>query len=290
MNDQDSGMTVAGILKKRLFFSRTLLRRVKREKQVFLNGMPVFLNHKAVSGDVIEVNTEIGRSSSIIPQDIKLDILFEDPAFIVLNKPAGMLVHPVGKEVKGTLANGVIGHWQIHGKENPVFRPVFRIDRDTSGIVVASANHWAHLALTRQITEKTMKRYYLALVEGILKTRRGTISTGISRKEGSIIERQISASGRPSVTHYTVIKYLPNINATLLEISLETGRTHQIRVHMSSIGHPLLGDSLYGGSDRYIKRQALHLHRVILKHPVDWHTKDFTSHVPEDMKSLFAQG
>lgn len=289
-NEQDSGMTIAGILKNRMFISRTLLRRIKKESQIFLNGMPVFLTQKAVTGDIIEFNTEFGKGSSIIPQKMQLDILFEDNLFMVLNKPAGMLVHPVGKKVKETLANGVMGYWQAQGKENPVFRPLFRIDRDTSGIVVVSANHWAHLSLSKQITEKTMKRCYLAVVEGILNTGRGTISTGISRKEGSIIERQISTEGKPSVTHYTVLKHLHNVNATLLEVSLETGRTHQIRVHMSSIGHPILGDSLYGGSDKYINRQALHSHRIVLMHPAGLERKEFVSDIPKDITDLLIFG
>jgi 23S rRNA pseudouridine1911/1915/1917 synthase len=280
---EDVNMTVAGVLKKRFFFSRTLLRRVKRQSKVLINGQTVFLSKKVFPGDIVKVDTEFEKSSNVIPEKMHLDIIFEDSEILIINKPSDMLVHPTGFEIKGTLANGIMAHWLSQGKENPVIRPVFRIDRDTSGIVLFSANHTAHLNLLNQMKENTMSRYYLALVEGRMLQDRGTINFPIGIQQGSFIKREISAEGKPSVTHYRVLKYLISINATLLEVRLETGRTHQIRVHMASSGHPLLGDSLYGCGGGYIPRQGLHSHRIVFKHPDEGVEREFVAPIPQDI-------
>lgn len=289
---EDIGMTVAGVLKKRFFFSRTLLRRVKRKSQVLINGQSVFLFEKVFAGDIIEVDTEFEKSSAVISEKMNLNILFEDSEVLVINKPADMLVHPTGFEIKGTLANGIMAHWLAQDKANPIIRPVFRIDRDTSGIVLFSANHTAHLNLLNQIKENTMSRYYLALVEGRIFPEQGTIDSPIGIRQGSFIKREVSDGGKASVTHYRVLKYLSAIDASLLEVRLETGRTHQIRVHMSSIGHPLLGDSLYGWGEGYMSRQGLHSHRIVFKHPKEGGQMEFAAAVPEDILKVFsvAQG
>jgi len=282
----DHNRTIAGVLKERYSMSRSLLRRIKREGSTFLNGDPVFLNERLKEGDTLIVEMDIGRQSQIDPEDITPDIIYEDDSLLVLNKPPGMLVHPVRRERSGTLANAIMGHWQKSGKAHGVFRPVFRIDRDTSGLVVVSGNHLAHLSLARQIQDKTMERIYIAVVGGLVSSQQGIIDLPIARKPGSIVEREVSPLGSQAVTHYRVIKRLPQINASVLEVKLETGRTHQIRVHMSHWGHPLLGDSLYGGRGGSIARQALHSYRAAFSHPLTGARMDLYCPLPQDMKEL----
>lgn len=283
---EDDGRTVAAVLKERLLFSRSLLRRIKKEGEVILNGRKTLLVERVKEGDRLWVSAGTARQSDIEPGEIPPDIIYEDDSLMVLNKPPGMLVHPVRGERSGTLANAVMGHWQKSGKCCGVFRPVFRIDRDTTGLVLVSGSHVAHLSLIRQLHEKTMKRKYIAVAEGRFTKPQGTIREPIARKPGSIIEREVSPSGNPAVTHYRVIKHLADINATVLEVSLETGRTHQIRVHMSYLGHPLFGDTLYGGTCRHITRQALHSFRLALIHPVSGAEMEFECLPPEDMLKL----
>lgn len=286
VDKEDTGRTIAAILKERLFFSRTLLRRIKREGQVSLNGWQALLVDRVKEGDVLLVDTGFSQQSDIDPEEIPLYIVHEDNSLLAVNKPAGMLVHPVRRERHQTLANAVMFHWLKQGKRNAVFRPVYRIDRDTSGLVLVSGSHLAHLALVGQILGKTMKRLYIAMAEGMVQADWGTVDEPIDRKPGSIIERQVSPAGVPAVTHYRVIRRLPEINATVLELSLETGRTHQIRVHMAHLGHPLLGDSLYGGSCRHIKRQALHSYRLVFSHPQTGEKVDLRCSLPGDIKRL----
>jgi len=282
----DHGRTIAGVLKERYAMSRSLLRRIKREGKTFLNGDPVFLNERLAIGDNLIVEMDIGRESQIDPEDLDLEKIYEDESLLVLNKPPGMLVHPVRGERSGTLANAVIGYWKKSGKPCGVFRPVFRIDRDTSGLVVVSGNHLAHLSLARQIQNKTMERVYIAVAGGLVTSHKGIIDLPIARKSGSIVEREVSSSGSRAVTHYRVIKRLPQIDASVLEVKLETGRTHQIRVHMSYMGHPLLGDSLYQGREGDIARQALHAYRAAFSHPITGVRMDLYCPLPQDMMAL----
>lgn len=283
---EDGGRTVAAVLKERFLFSRSLLRRIKKEGEVLLNGRQALLVERVKEGDKLLVSAGTFRQSDIEPGEIQPDIIYEDESILVANKPAGMLVHPVAGERRGTLANLVMGHWLRSGKQNPVFRPVYRIDRDTTGLVLVSGSHVAHLGLIRQLHEKTMKRKYIAVAEGRFSKPQGIIREPIARKPGSIIEREVSPSGAAAVTHYRVIKHLADINATVLEVGLETGRTHQIRVHLSYLGHPLLGDTLYGGACRHIARQALHSYRLALFHPATGAEMEFECLPPEDMQKL----
>jgi len=282
----DAGRTVAAVLKERLLFSRSLLRLIKREGKATLNGEPAWLVDRVGEGDVIEAGWGTACRSDIDPEEIPLDIIYEDESLLVVNKPPGMLVHPVRRERRGTLANAVMGHWLKKGKQNPVFRPVYRIDRDTSGMVLVSADPVAHLSLAGQLRDKSLQRIYLALAGGLFRFKEGIISQPIDRKPGSIIEREVSPLGRPALTHYRVIRRLTEINATMLEVSLKTGRTHQIRVHFSHLGHPLLGDSLYGGDAALIGRQALHAYRISFRHPTTGNYIVLKSDLPEDMKKL----
>ncbi|MFZ5645660.1 MAG: RluA family pseudouridine synthase [Bacillota bacterium] len=286
ISENDQGRTIEAVLKERYSMSRSLIRKIKREGQVYLNGNPVFLIERVGKGDILVVVINSEKGSDILPEEIPLKIIYEDEDVIAVDKPPGMIVHPVRGERENTLANAVIGYWLKKGKRNPVYRPVYRIDRDTSGIVLVAGTRMAHLSLDLQLRERIMKRKYIAIAGGLVFNNYGVINEPIGRKKGSIVEREVTGSGSVSVTHYSVIKRLPDIEATVLEVVLETGRTHQIRVHMSHIGHPLLGDTLYGGNRDLIKRQALHSHRAEFNHPKTGERIVLKSDLPEDMKKL----
>lgn len=249
-----------------------------------MNGKAVFLRDRVKAGDNLLVSMEFNENSDILPEHTPIDV-YEDNCLLVVNKPAGVIVHPVTGENTNTLANSVMGHWLLKGKENPVFRPVFRIDRDTSGLVFIAGSRMAHADLDRQLRNRTMKRTYIAVVHGH-PIGEGVINLPVARKEGSIVERAVCDDGARAVTHYRVVKFLQQYNASVLELSLEAGRTHQIRVHLSHIGHPLPGDSLYGGRRDIISRQALHSYRIAFTHPETEDQMELKVSLPEDMKKI----
>lgn len=281
----DINRTVEAVLKKQLGFSRGLTRKLKRNGEVYVNGAPVLLTHRVKAGDVLEICLPEERSS-IEPQDIPLKKIYEDEDLLVVDKPAGMLVHPLSNEPGGTLANAVMYHWLNSGSSAVVFRPVYRIDRDTSGLVLISKSKFTYYNLARQLQEKTMMRSYLALVQGFMSTAEGVIDLPIGRKPGSIIQREVSFGGKPAVTHFSVIRHMEKIHASLLKIKLETGRTHQIRVHMSHLGHPLLGDTLYGGPTNLIDRQALHAYSLNFLHPGSGVNMNLRCPLPKDILNV----
>lgn len=188
----------------------------------------------------------------------------EDEDLLVVNKPPGMLVHPLTVEAGGTLANAVVHRWSRQGL-TARFRPVYRIDRDTSGLVLVAANPFAYQHLARQLIGKIMRREYLAVPGGHIHPEQGTLCFPIGRADQSIVKREVKEGGKRAVTCYRVLELLPG--GTLVKCSLETGRTHQIRVHLNHLGHPLYGDTLYGGSAQWIGRQALHAASLRFYHP-----------------------
>lgn len=280
------GRRIRHILLSELGLSRALIQRLRDNDRVRLNGNPVFLTHKVDAGEHITVDLEFTEESHIIPEPMDLTIVFEDQEFLALNKPAGILIHPVGKETTGTLANGVIHYWLTQGVQAK-FRPIHRLDRNTSGLVVVGKNQFAHQSLYRQFNLHSVEREYLALVEGTFQSQHGTVDAPISRKPGSIVERQVSSAGQSAITHYRVEKSFEKV--TLVSLRLETGRTHQIRVHMSYAGHPLLGDTLYGGDDSLIKRQALHSHWFRFVHPRSREPVQYQAELAPDLKQLIAK-
>lgn len=281
------GLAVEAVLKRHLGFSRSLIRKLKSHGQVSLNGIPVYMNQIVKAGDALEVYLPEERSK-IEPQNIPLKIIYEDEDILVVNKPAGMLVHPLSNEPGGTLANAVMYHWLNTESITVVFRPVYRIDRDTSGLVLISKNKLTYNNIARQLQNKTMRRTYLAVVHGFMDATEGTIKLPIARKTGSIIQREINVEGKPAVTHFTVIRHLKKINSSLLKVELETGRTHQIRVHMSHVGHPLLGDTLYGGPENLIDRQALHAYSLNCSHPGNGKKLNLICPPPRDILNILA--
>lgn len=280
---KDAGRRIRYILSGSLGLSRALIQRLRDNNRVRLNGQSVFLTEYAQAGDLLSIDLMFDEESFITPERMDLTIIAEDEDFLVINKPPGILVHPVGRHQSGTLANGVLYHWQREGIMSK-FRPIHRLDRDTSGLVLIGKNQFAHQSLARQLDARTIYREYLALVEGTFSASQGSINLPIARKPGSIIERCVSPLGQEAVTHYTVLKQWDSLS--LLKLNLETGRTHQIRVHLSHLGHPLLGDTLYGGDDALIKRQALHSHIFGFKHPRTGLPVQFQAELAPDIRAV----
>lgn len=278
------GWTVERVLRQGLSVSRSLLRSAKRRGDITLNGESVKSNVQVKPGDILELAME-KQESSVIPQRMDLNIIYEDQDLLAVNKPPDMLVHPLTTQPTGTLANGVLYHWLQHGIVN-LFRPVHRLDRDTSGLVLIARNAYAHQQLQLQMKKGLLTRRYVAVVSGQLQKNKGIIRAPIGLEEGSIIRRTINPSGKPAVSHYRVLRQMTG--GSLISVELETGRTHQVRVHMAYLGHPLFGDSLYGGECTKIKRQALHCAYLALKHPVSGVMVKLVCPIPADMKKLIS--
>lgn len=245
--------------------SRSYIQRMIKENGVTVNGAAVKGSYRVKAEDVVTFELPLAQEPDIEPEDIPLDILYEDKDVIIINKPKGMVVHPAAGHYSGTLVNALMYHC---GRElsgiNGVLRPgiVHRIDRDTTGSIIACKNDMAHNSIAAQLKTHSITRRYAAICHGILKEDEGTVDRPIGRhpterKKMAVNER----SGKRAVTHYRVLKRFQNF--TYIECVLETGRTHQIRVHMASIGHPLLGDEVYAGPGA--KAQCAHIQKLLLQ-------------------------
>ncbi len=276
-----AAMSARAFLQKHTGASLTLWRKIKRSQSFCCNGILVNPALATVHpGDIISY--EIPDTSRMEPIDLPLDIRYEDDTLLIVNKPAGQLVHPTSQNHIPTLANAVLFYYkQTH--QAYAFHPMHRLDRQTSGLVlIAKQPQLQHLLTTKN--GHCFQRKYLALIEGQLAPADGSIQSPIARKPGSIIERIVSPDGSPALTWYHTLATSPAMS--LLELTLATGRTHQIRVHLSSLGHPLLGDDLYGGSRKYISRQALHAAQITFNHPLNNKDISVNAELPDDMNSI----
>ena len=250
--------------------TRSFLQKILKEGTVIVNGKSVKANYKLRKGDRIEFEIPEAVEPDIVAEDIPLSILYEDADVLVVDKPKGMVVHPAAGHYSRTLVNAVMYHCkgELSGI-NGVLRPgiVHRIDRDTTGSIIICKNDMAHNEIARQLKEHSINRRYRAIVTGVLKDEEGTIEGAIGRDKKDRKKMAITADGKPAVTHYRVLQRFKHY--TYVECVLETGRTHQIRVHMASIGHPLLGDEVYGRrSDKYnCEGQCLHAMTLGFHHP-----------------------
>ena len=271
-------------------FSRSYLQRLIQEERVRVDGRPVRGKEKAVPGTVIELDVSEAVEPRIEPEDLPLKILYEDKDVILVNKPKGMVVHPAAGHTSGTLVNALLFHCkgELSGI-NGVLRPgiVHRIDRDTTGVLIACKNDRAHNCLAEQLKEHTVTRRYRALVCGNIKEDEGTVDAPIGRHPTDRKKMAVVRSGgREAVTHYRVLERFGNY--TYIECRLETGRTHQIRVHMAGMGHPLLGDQVYGRVKAPFRLEGQTLHAMILgfMHPSSGEYMEFEAPLPEYFAAL----
>lgn len=268
--------------------SRTQIQNWIKDGHVLVNGFTVKPNYKVAEGDIIAVTVPKPEETEIAPEPMDLEIVYEDSHVIVVNKPRGLVVHPAAGHYTGTLVNGLLHHCKDLSGINGKLRPgiVHRIDKDTSGLVMAAKNDQAHQSLAQQLKDHTVTRKYIAVVHGVVQHDIGTVDAPIGRdsydrKLFTVTEK----NSRHAVTHFTVTERLKEFS--VLELKLETGRTHQIRVHMKYIGYPLVGDPFYGKSrDKEMKGQALHAAVLGFVHPVSGEYLEFSAPLPEDMRQL----
>ena len=278
--------TIYDVLKNEFEISNRLITKIKKSKKIFLNNSSVSSLQQIKKGDLIEVLLDFDEdSTNIIPTKMPLKILYEDDSLLIVNKSANIAIHPSILHYSNTLSNGVKYYFDTLGLKKKL-RPVNRLDRNTSGIVIFAKNQYIQECLIHQMQTKEFKKFYLAIVEGHLEKLEGTIDAPINRKENSIIERCVDENGERAVTHYKILKQNFDRNYDLVKCLLETGRTHQIRVHFSYMGHPLIGDTLYGNASKYISRQALHAYKVEFVHPISKKLMQFTADVPKDFSLL----
>lgn len=278
----DAGKTIYTFLREHYFKSKTFtILRHSENDSVFVNRQPVLMKSTLHDGDVLEIIFDEDFSSeNIVPVRLPFEIVYEDEHIMVVNKPKDMPVHPAINNFDNTLANGIAYYFKNKG-EQFVFRCINRLDRDTSGLLIVAKNRISAAILSDFMKSREIKREYRALVSGHFSDtcldRCGTVDAPIARVNDSLIERCVNfENGASAVTHYTVLEEY-NDNTSLLSIHLDTGRTHQIRVHMAYIGHPLMGDHLYNKNPGQLAHQALHSYRLQFKHPITLEELSFTS-------------
>ena len=301
--DEDAGKRLDQFAAPASALTRSALTRLIENGDVLVNGKTVAKNYRVKANDLIRIELPEPEPSEAIPQDIPLDIIYEDQDLIVINKPVGMVVHPAAGNPDGTLVNALLYHCKgsLSGVGG-VIRPgiVHRIDKDTSGLLVVAKNDDTHLALSEQLKDHSIRRTYYAIAVGNFKEDSGTVDAPIGRhpvdRKRMAVIRNDDIHSRPAVTHWSVLARgeADGQCFTLLRCELETGRTHQIRVHMSSIGHPLLGDPIYGGANTkfeakhkaMIQGQCLHAKELTFLHPTKQEQVHFASTLPEPLERI----
>ena len=271
--------------------TRSYINKLCKEERAALNGKTSKGNKKCKEGDVITLQVPEPTELEILPEEMNLDIVYEDQDVILINKPKGMVVHPAAGHYSGTLVNGLMAHCKddLSGI-NGVLRPgiVHRIDKDTTGILIVCKNDMAHQSIAKQLYDHSITRKYHAIVYGNIKEEEGTVNAPIGRSLKDRKKMGIVMDGKHAVTHYKVLKRLKK-GFTYIECQLETGRTHQIRVHMASIGHPLLGDTLYSSGRspfKHLQGQTLHAKTIGFVHPKSGEYMEFSAPLPEYFDNL----
>lgn len=277
--------SIKQILKNKFTMSERYILKLKKNNCICINNIPVHINYKIIPGDYLSITENFDEdSSNIVPNsNVDLEILYEDDFLLIVNKPPHLPVHPSILHYEDSLSNGVKYYFNRINLKKKI-RPVNRLDKDTSGIVIFAKNEYIQECLIKQMKSNIFKKYYIAILDGILENDHGTIEAPIARKENSIIERTISSSGDNAISHYKVLKRFRNM--TEVEFYLETGRTHQLRVHSKHIGHPIIGDTLYDKSSALISRQALHAYKVEFIHPIIKEKTIIQAPVPDDLKNI----
>lgn len=281
--NEEENLTLKEVLLDKLNFSVRSLSKMKRYKTVKVNNTYIRPADKINKGDLIEVRIDEDMAD-FKPQDLKLSILYDDFDIIMVNKPPFMVVHPTKSHYENTIANGVT-HYIMEKDEKVKVRFVNRLDMNTSGLVIVAKNPYAQFVLSSDMKDNKVEKIYIAVVKGVVESDFGTINEPIYRPTDDSIKRIVHEDGQPSVTHFEVVERLKD--ATVLKLKLETGRTHQIRVHLNHIGHGIIGDELYGYVDEnLIKRQALHAYNLKFKQPRTRENLEFNAPLPKDMEEL----
>lgn len=259
-------LTIDQILREVWNGPKKQIHQLRMEKGVLVNGDQAIWSKPLFLGDIIQIKFFSDEEFGVAPSYIDIDILFEDDHLLVVNKPSGLDTHPNEPGQTNTLANAVAFYLQSKGEFRKVIH-IHRLDKDTTGAVLFAKHAFVGAILDRMLEERKIQRTYLALANGLIKKKRGTINEPIGRDRHHPTKRRVSPTGQKAITHYQVLKIFPKTNCSLIQCSLETGRTHQIRVHLSSIGFPLVGDSLYGEKKAF-SRQALHAAKLAFIHPI----------------------
>ena len=283
----EKSMSINQILTEKFQISTRLKNKLINNKCILRNGFFEDTRTVVNNGDIITIILDSYEdNSNIVPVQMNLNIVYEDEHLLAINKPAGIAIHPSILHFDDSISNGVKHYFDSIGLHKKI-RPVNRIDLNTSGLVLFAKNEYVQECLIKQMSLNLFKKTYLCLINGHINPRSGIIDAPIARKENSIIERCVSTHGQSARTHYIVIKEFETYS--LVECKLETGRTHQIRVHMCHIGNALLGDSLYNQNDDsnlLINRQALHSHKMEFIHPISKNRIFLEADIPEDIKKL----
>lgn len=288
----ETGKRIDKYISEKLDLTRSRVQKLIDDGMVSINGNPAKSSAKVNEGEILTVEIPELKTLEVVPEEIPLNILYDDDDVLVIDKPKGMVVHPANGNYTGTLVNAIMAKYKDNlSGINGVIRPgiVHRIDKDTSGVLVIAKNDKAHLKLAEQLKEHSMTRVYVAVVRGKLKNPVGVIDAPIGRNPKDRKKMGVVDNGKRAVTHYKVIKELDD--CSIIEVRLETGRTHQIRVHMAYIGHPLLGDNVYSnGKNKYgFVGQALHAKILGFIHPSTGEYMEFSSNLPEEFEKLLAK-
>lgn len=287
--DEDSaGLRVEQFLRRKRYSGQNLSEIKRMPKSILVNGVHYYMRQELSKGDHLQVRIcETKNSEKIPPTNLPLNIIYEDEDLLVLNKPAGMPIHPSLNNYTNSMANALAYYFQSQGKPF-IFRCCNRLDRDTSGLTIVSKHLVSGSILPDMTKYREVHREYLAIARGSVTPSEGTIQAPLGRKEGTIIERTVDwEHGEDAVTHYKVVKEANG--HSLVSLRLETGRTHQIRIHMKYLGYPLIGDYLYNPDMEYMTRQALHSHHMEFTHPITGEHMSFTAPLPEDMARVMQE-
>jgi 23S rRNA pseudouridine1911/1915/1917 synthase len=280
----DEGYPIKKILKRNFSFSSRMMNKLKQNDCIRLGDEPVRVSVLPDVGDIITISLPLEKCS-FTPENIPIVSVFEDDDLLIIDKPAGYVVHPTKGHPAHTIANGLAKYMKETGQEFKI-RFINRLDMDTTGLLLVAKNAFCQEEIVRQMGENKVEKKYTAVVKGILKQNEGTIDAPIGLTSPDTIHRCVTEEGHASETHYRVMESFKR-GFSLVELSLKTGRTHQIRVHLSHIGHPVIGDYLYGGENPLlIERQALHAHYVSFCHPITGGFTEVNSHIPDDIKRL----
>lgn len=274
--------------------SRTMIKKLIESNNILVNDKSEKVSYKVQANDNISIDVPEAKETKLKAQEIPLDIIYEDSDIIVVNKPKGMVVHPANGNPDGTLVNAIMAICKgtlsgIGGELRPGI--VHRLDKDTSGVLIVAKNDIAHVKMSEQIKKHEVEKTYIALVKGIVKENQATINMPIGRSTKDRKKMAVNKKGKEAITHFKVIERFPKYNCTLLEIKIETGRTHQIRVHLSEIGYPVIGDEVYsnGKNQWNIKGQCLHAKSLKFKHPVTKKEMFIEAELPKYFKDIIEQ-